>query len=53
MTPNNSKNPRVWVHKDGFVKYLRKDLLSEYLQNGYQLGRDGYKPKRKYQKHNK
>lgn len=44
MTPTNSKNKRVWVCKDGCVKYLRKDLLNQYLQNGWELGRVGYTP---------
>lgn len=34
MTPKNSTNKRVWVCKDGNVKYLRKELLSEYLNQG-------------------
>ena len=45
MTPENSTNPRVWVCKDGKVKYLRKDLLEEYLNDGWELGRVGYKPR--------
>ena len=50
MTPVNSKNPRVWVNKNGEVKYLRKVFLDDYLKDGWHLGRDGYKPKRKYKK---
>lgn len=39
MTPKDSKNPRVWVSKDGKFKYLRKELLEEYLNNGWIRGR--------------
>lgn len=39
MTPKDSKNPRVWVSKDGKYKYLRKELLEEYLNNGWIRGR--------------
>lgn len=49
MTPKNSKNDRVWVNKDGVVKYLRKDLLSQYSKEGWSLGRVGYKPRKKGQ----
>lgn len=45
MVPENSTNPRVWICKDGKVKYLRKELLEEYLNNGWELGRVGYKPR--------
>ena len=46
MTPKNSKNNRVWVNKDGKVKYLLKNKLSEYMKNGWELGRCGYKPRK-------
>lgn len=46
MTPKNSKNNRVWVNRDGVVKYLRKDLLAQYLDDGWHLGRLGYKPRK-------
>ena len=46
MTPANSTNDRVWVNKDGIVKYLRKDLLIEYLNEGWSLGRKNYKPRK-------
>jgi hypothetical protein len=39
MTPKNSKNPRIWISKDGKFKYLRKELLEEYLNNGWVKGR--------------
>lgn len=39
MTPKDSKNPRIWVSKDGQFKYLRKELLEEYLNNGWIKGR--------------
>ena len=44
MTPKNSTNDRIWVCKDGAVKYLRKQFLNEYLNNGWELGRKNYKP---------
>lgn len=49
MTPKNSINPRIWISKDGITKYLRKELLNEYLSNGWQLGRIGYKPRKNAQ----
>jgi hypothetical protein len=49
MTPKNSTNDRVWVNKDGKVKYLRKIYLSQYQSNGWKLGRTGYKPRKNKQ----
>ena len=49
MTPKDSKNDRVWINKDGKVKYLRKTLLDEYINNGWKLGRVGYKPRKNCQ----
>ena len=49
MLKTNSTNDRVWVYKDGKVKYLRKDLLDEYLNNGWEKGRVGYKPRKNSQ----
>ena len=46
MTPKNSKNDRVWVNKEGIVKYLRKDLLLQYIKEGWTLGRVGYNPRK-------
>lgn len=46
MTPKNSKNKRVWINKDGKVKYLLKEKLVEYLKEGWELGRTGYKPRK-------
>ncbi len=45
MTPVDSSNPRIWICKEGKVKYLRKELLEEYINNGWELGRVGYKPR--------
>ena len=39
MTPVNSTNPRIWVSKEGAHKYIRKELLNDFLQQGWQLGR--------------
>ena len=49
MKPVNSTNPRVWISKDGMTKYLRKELLDEYLKNGWTLGRINYKPRKNKQ----
>lgn len=46
LTPTNSPNDRVWINKNGIVKYLRKTLLENYLNNGWELGRTGYKPRK-------
>lgn len=46
MTPKDSKNTHIWVNKDGIVKYLDKRKLDEYLNNGWNLGRTGYKPRK-------
>ena len=50
MTPVNSTNDRVWVtNMKGTVKYIRKELLDEFLSNGFELGRTGYKPRKNAQ----
>lgn len=49
MTPKDSKNDRIWICKDGVVKYLKKEFLDEYINNGWELGRVGYKPRKKCQ----
>lgn len=49
MTPKNSTNSRIWISKDGVTKYLRKELLNEYINNGWQLGRINYKPRKNSQ----
>ena len=41
LTPTNSPNDRIWINKNGTVKYLRKTLLEDYLNNGWELGRTG------------
>ena len=46
MTPENSTNSRIWVNKNGAVKYLDKKYLEEYLNNGWSLGRKNYKPRK-------
>lgn len=46
MTPPNSTNDRVWVNKNGAVKYIRKEIMNDYLNQGWQLGRQGYKPRK-------
>lgn len=49
MTPKNSTNNRIWVNKNGVVKYLLKTKLNEYLDNGWTLGRTNYKPRKNCQ----
>lgn len=49
MTPKNSTNPRIWICKDGQVKYVLKHKLEEFLQSGWKLGRVGYKPRKNKQ----
>lgn len=49
MTSENSTNTRIWVNKNGIVKYLRKELLDDYISNGWSLGRSGYKPRKNSQ----
>lgn len=46
MTKSGSVGKRVWINKDGIVKYLRKELLEKYLNDGWDLGRTGYKPRK-------
>jgi len=46
MTPKNSTNPKIWVNKDGLVKYILKTKLNEYINDGWLLGRTGYKPRK-------
>lgn len=50
LTPKESKNNHIWVNDgNGNVKYLDKRKLNEYLENGWQLGRKGYKPRKNCQ----
>lgn len=50
QTPENSTNNRIWVtNMKGTVKYIRKELLDEFLSNGFELGRTGYKPRKNAQ----
>lgn len=49
LTPKDSKNPRIWVNKNGVVKYLLKTKLEEYISNGWKLGRTGYIPRQNCQ----
>lgn len=46
MSKENSTNNRVWINKEGIVKYLLKEKLTEYLDDGWSLGRPGYKPRK-------
>ena len=46
MTPKNSTNPRVWVCRNGLVKYVLKTRLQEFLDLGFELGRKGYTPRK-------
>lgn len=46
MTPTDSKNRRVWVNKNGIVKYIDKKNIEEYINSGWNLGRTGYKPRK-------
>ena len=39
MTPKDSKNPYIWVSKDGKFKYIRKEKLEEYIKEGWLKGR--------------
>jgi len=49
MTPKDSNNNRIWVNKDGIVKYLLKEKLDDFLNQGWKLGRTGYKPRKNCQ----
>ncbi len=49
MTPFESSNPRVWVCKNGMVKYILKEKLNDFLQKGWIKGRVGYKPRKNKQ----
>jgi len=46
LTPQNSNNSHIWINKNGIVKYLDKRKLDEYLNDGWTLGRSGYKPRK-------
>ena len=46
MTKNGSIGKRVWVNKNGVVKYLLKKYLDEYLKDGWVFGRPEYKPRK-------
>lgn len=45
MIKNGIKGKRTWMHKDDTVKYVRNELLDEYIKNGFSYGRPGYKPR--------
>lgn len=49
MTPSNSRNPRIWINKNGIVKYLLKSKIDEYISDGWELGRTGYVPRKNCQ----
>lgn len=49
MTPKNSMNPRIWVCKNGVVKYILKTKIDEFLSDGWELGRTNYKPRKNKQ----
>ena len=44
MSPKESTNPRVWMCKDGLVKYVLKTKIDEFLNKGFEFGRVGYTP---------
>ena len=46
MTPKASSNSRIWISKNGVTKYLRKEFLNQYLEDGWELGRINYKPRK-------
>lgn len=50
LTKENTINDHIWVHDgNGNAKYLNKKKLEEYLNNGWKLGRIGYKPRKNCQ----
>lgn len=49
MTPKKSTNPRIWICKNGVVKYILKTKLNEFLSDGWELGRTNYKPRKNKQ----
>lgn len=51
MTPECSNNPRIWVTnvETGVVKYILKYKLPEFIEKGFILGRQGYKPRKNKQ----
>ena len=44
ITKENTTSSRRWMNKDGCVKYVLKTKIDEYLNNGWDFGRPGYKP---------
>lgn len=49
MTPKNSTNPRIWICKNGTVKYILKTKITEFLSDEWELGRTNYKPRKNKQ----
>ena len=45
MTSKKSTNPRIWICKNDVVKYVLKSKLQSFIDDGYELGRKGYKPR--------
>lgn len=46
MTKSGIKGKRTWLHKGSIVKYVKNELVNEFLKNGFDYGRPGYKPRK-------
>ena len=49
MSNKTTKGKRTWVNKNGIVKYILNEKLDIFLQDGWELGRIGYKPRKNCQ----
>lgn len=46
MTKNGITGKRTWLNKDGIVKYVSNSKVDEFIKNGWEYGRPGYKPRK-------
>lgn len=46
MLKQGKRGKRTWVNKNGVVKYVMNEKLDDFICDGWELGRPGYKPRK-------
>lgn len=46
MIKNGITGKRTWLNKNGIVKYVLNSKVDEFIKNGWEHGRPGYKPRK-------
>ncbi len=46
MIKNGITGKRTWLNKNGVVKYVLNSKVDEFIKNGWEHGRPGYKPRK-------